>query len=331
MNDTKRTVVRAPRRGALAALLALLLLVPGCSRGVLYRTAPPLDFEDLEYGFPVRTADAGPMVSYIDVGSGPRTLVLIHGLASNAGFWRYNIPALSEYGRVIAVDLPGYGRSEKSVLYPYDMTFFAATVSRLLDDLEVESAVVVGHSMGGQIAMTLALTEPERVEALVLASPAGIERFDAGEGDWLRHALTITGIRTGSEESIRRNLAMNFYSWKDRWEWMVEERARLAKSDDFDYFADAVVKSVGGMLDQPTTDLLPGISVPTLIVYGQYDGLIPNPYLHPGFTSTVMEAGAAAIPGAQLVEIRKSGHLVQIEQPEAFDRAVLQFLAAVSR
>ena len=327
MNAIRTHVSASSRRLALrAAAPVLFLLLVGCSRGVLYRTAPALQFEDLDYGLPTQVALAEPAVSYIDVGSGPETLLLVHGLASNAGFWRYTIPALAEHYRVIAVDLPGYGRSQKDPAYPYSMTFFAETLSRLLDELRLESVVVVGHSMGGQIGLTLALARPDQVRALVLASPAGIERFDPGEGDWLGHALTITGIRAGSEESIRRNLSMNFYSWSPDWEWMVEERARLAKSNRFDFFADAVVKSVSGMLDEPTTDRLALVSVPTLIVYGQYDGLIPNPYLHPGFTSTVMEAGAAAIPGAKLVEVAGAGHLLQIEKPEAFNRAVREFL-----
>lgn len=300
--------------------LALLLLVSACS-GALYEDADPLAFDELDYGFPVRTTLDDPEVAYIDVGEGPETLLLVHGLASNAGFWRYNIPELAEHYRVVAVDLPGYGRSEKGA-YPYTMSFFADVLDRLIDRLDLGPVYYVGHSMGGQIGITLALQHPEQVEELILASPAGIEAFDPGEGTWLANALSTDAIMNTSEPAIRQNLANNFYEWDSRWEWMVEERARLAKAPDFDEFAYAVVRSVHGMIDEPTTPHLDEITAPTHIIYGRYDDLIPNPYLNPGRTSDVFEVGAEQIPDAELTEIDDAGHMLQIERPEAFNAAV---------
>ena len=274
----------------------------------------------------MKTALADPQVAYIDAGSGPQTLLLIHGLAANAGFWRYNIPELAEHYRVIAVDLPGYGRSQKDNDYPYDMSFFAGTMVKLMDELGLRQVVPVGHSMGGQIALTMALQHPDRVSKLVLLSPAGVEPFEPGEGAWLGNVLTMKGINEGSEESIRRNLASNFYNWSDRLEWMVEERARQAKSEDMQWFSHAVVQSVHGMLDEPTTALLPNVKQPAVIIFGRYDGLIPNPYLHPGRTRPVFENGAAAMPNAQLVEIDDAGHILQIEKPAEVNRAILGFV-----
>ena len=304
---------------------ALALTVAGCSSGYLYENALPMQFQDFDYTFPTKTALADPQVSYIDQGSGPRTLILVHGLASNAGFWRYNIAELSKTNRVIAVDLPGYGKSDKGD-YPYTMTFFAETVARLISHLGLKQVVYVGHSMGGQIGILLTLRHPEMVEKLVLVSPAGIERFDRGEGEWLRKALTVEGISSATEEMIRRNLAMNFYSWDDRWEWMVEERARMAKTSDMKEFSYAVVKSVGAMLDEPTTGKLKDISRPTLLIYGRYDGLIPNPYLHPGFPADVFNAGARLIPQCVLREVDDAGHMVQIEKPDQVNGEIALFL-----
>lgn len=305
--------------------LAPVLLLAACS-GTRYASAPPLAFDALDYGFPTRTVDVGPEVAYVDVGQGPRTLVLVHGLASNAGFWRYAIPLLAERYRVVALDLPGYGRSQKAP-YPYSMSFYAGTVARVIEALDLQHVVYVGHSMGGQIGLTLALQQPDLLDALVLAAPAGFETFRPGEADWLRGALTVQGIREASEESIRRNLSMNFYRWSDRWEWMVEERARLARHPDFDRFGYAVVHSVSGMLDEPTGNRLGEVRVPALVVYGRYDGLIPNPYLHGGTPRSVFAPGAEAL-GARLVEIDDAGHLLQIEQPDAFVEAVRAFLEA---
>ncbi|MFP4624582.1 MAG: alpha/beta fold hydrolase, partial [Gemmatimonadota bacterium] len=207
-----------------ALLLALTTVgVTACIGGYEYRDAEPLPFSEIDYGFPVEHAFDDPRVAYVDVGDGPETLILLHGLASNLGFWRYNIPGLAENYRVIALDLPGYGRSEKSGDYPYSLSFFAAAIERLIDHLDLDQVTLVGQSMGGQIAMVAALTYPRAVDQLVLVDPAGIETFDPGEADWLRNVYTIEGIRATPEDAIRANLALNFYEWDDRFEWMVEE------------------------------------------------------------------------------------------------------------
>lgn len=307
--------------------LAASLAASACVGGFRYRDAEPLAFDELDYGFPVEYALDDPRVAYVDVGEGPETLILVHGLASNAGFWRYNISALAEEYRVVAVDLPGYGRSEKDAEYPYTLSFQADLLRRLIEELDPDDVTVLGHSMGAQIAMVMALEHPGTVDRLVLVSPAGIESFEPGEGEWLRNVYTVEGIRLTNEEQIRRNLTLNFYSWDDDLEWMVEERARLARStDDFDQFAHAVRESVGAMLDEPTTPWLEEVQHPTLVVYGQFDGLIPNPYLHPGHPRDVFREADERIPNSTLVEIEDAGHLVMIERPEAFNEVVLEWL-----
>lgn len=309
-------------------LMTVAVVLSGCVGGFRYRDAEPLPFSQLDYGFPVDVALDDPQVAYVDVGEGPQTLILIHGLASNLGFWRYNIPALAEHFRVIALDLPGYGRSEKSGDYPYTLSFFASTIRDLIAELELGDVTLVGQSMGGQIAMVAALTHPDVIDRLVLVDPAGIETFEPGEARWLRNVYTIEGIRLTPEDAIRRNLSLNFYEWDDRLEWMVEERARLAKDDEFDEFAYAVRESVGAMLDEPTAPYLERIEQPTLIIYGEFDELIPNPYLHPGFARDVFGEAHERIPNSTLVEIDDAGHLVMMERPEAFNQAVMEWLRA---
>ena len=305
-------------------LFFALFILTGCS-GYLYWDKPALQFSDIDYGYSTKTALDNPKISYIDQGSGDKTIILVHGLASNAGFWRYNIPELSKKYRVIAVDLPGYGKSQKGE-YTYSMSFYADQIKKLIDELKLKNVVYVGHSMGGQIGIVLAIKYPTLLHKLILASPAGFEEFERGEGDWLRSVMTMKGVKSTTEEGIRRNLAMNFYSWDDKWEWMVEERVRMRKATDFDEFAYTVVRCVNGMLDEPTFDKLSMIKTPTLVVYGKYDGLIPNPYLNPGFTSDVFEKGIKDIKDAKLVEIDNAGHMIQIEKADEFNNAVLDFL-----
>jgi pimeloyl-ACP methyl ester carboxylesterase len=305
--------------------LFVLVLISGCSGGYLYWNEPALQFSDINYGYPTKAALNNPQIAYIDQGSGDKTILLVHGLASNAGFWRYNIPELSKKYRVIAVDLPGYGKSQKGD-YPYTMSFYAEQIKKFIDELKLKNVVYVGHSMGGQIGIVLAIKYPTLLNKLILASPAGFEEFERGEGNWLRSVLTIKFIKATTEEGIRRNLSNNFYNWDDKWEWMVEERVRMRLANDFDEFAYAVVKCVNGMLDEPTFNKLSKIKTPTLVVYGKYDGLIPNPYLNPGFTSDVFEKGIKDISRAKLVQIDNAGHMIQIEKPDEFNKTVLDFL-----
>ncbi|NUN68414.1 MAG: alpha/beta hydrolase [Bacteroidetes bacterium] len=302
--------------------LIILMLFAGCSGGYVYQQAPALEFSELEYGFASRSAVVnGIRVSYMDEGSGTQTLVLVHGLASNGGFWRYNIPELSKYYRVIAVDLPGYGKSAKGV-YPYTMSFYADVVSGLIKELGIGKVTYIGHSMGGQIGIHFSFRHLEQLERLILAAPAGLEPFSRGDGDWLKSVMTIDFVKKTPEDRIRANLALNFYNYSDAYEWMVEERTRMAKAADFEDFCYAVVRSVHGMLDEPTTKRLPQIRVPTHLIFGENDGLIPNPILHGGAAKDVAKIGTDAIPGVTLDLIPSAGHMLQIEQPEAFNALV---------
>jgi len=305
-------------------ILMTTFLLCGCS-GYLYTNMPPIEFSDFDYGFPTKKVLENPSISYLDEGTGKQTIVLVHGLASNAGFWRYNIPELAKRYRVIAVDLPGYGKSQKDY-YLYNMSFFADQIKRLVDELKIDKFIYVGHSMGGQIGINFAMRFPERLDKLILASPAGFEEFEQGEGDWLRSVMTVAGVKKTTEEGTRRNLSMNFYTWNDKWEWMVEERVRMAKAKEFDDFSYAVVRSVNGMLDEPTWDKLDKISTPTLVIYGKYDGLIPNPYLNPSATADVFEAGAKTMKNCTLHQIDNCGHMLQIEHPDEFNETVLNYL-----
>ena len=309
-----------------SGIIALLATLTACG-GFRYLDAEPLEFSDLNYGFESKFVELNDLrLSYIDEGTGDKTIILVHGLASNAGFWRYNIPQLSSQFRVIAIDLPGYGKSSKGD-FPYGMAWYAEVIRDFIQEMNLTNVVYVGHSMGGQIGMTLSLNHPEAISQLVLAAPAGIEAFSPGSGNWLRNVFTIQGIKNVPESGIRDNLALNFHRWNSRWEWMVEERTRMAKAEEMDEFAYTVIQCVGAMLDEPTTHRLADIQHETLLIYGRFDRLIPNMYLNPGSPDTVFEFGHEQIPNSTLVRIDNAGHMVQIEQALDFNQAILTWLA----
>ncbi|KAA3614651.1 MAG: alpha/beta hydrolase [Calditrichaeota bacterium] len=286
-----------------------------------------MEFSDLDYPYAVKTAELSGNISlgYVDEGAG-ETIIFLHGLGSYLPAWKKNIAALSTNFRTIAVDLPGYGKSSKGV-YPFTMEFYADVISEFLQKLNIEKATIAGHSMGGQIAMVMALKYPEQVNRLVLVAPAGLEPFSEGEKRWFREVMTVPLVKLTSVHQIRVNVVSNFYNMPADAEFMVTDRVALRGAKDFDKYCYTVVKSVEGMVDQPVFDLLEQIDQPTLIIFGENDNLIPNPYLHGGKTASVAAIGDEKIPTSNLLMIPECGHFAQFEKPDETNAAILNFMA----
>jgi pimeloyl-ACP methyl ester carboxylesterase len=328
--------------------LLLLALLASC--GPRYAARPPLPFERFPYvslrGEPwpektlvVETAAVqlglarAPRLTYVELNpDAPRSVLLIHGLGSYLKFWRHQIDELAGKGyRVVALDLPGYGKSEKPGTFPYTMEAFALVVSDVIAQLGLERPVVFGHSMGGHIAMTLALLQPDSVGGLVLTSPAGFEKFSPRERAWFEAVVRSELFIAATEEDIWNSVrAANFARWRDELEWLVEERVRVRRTPAFPAYAWANVLSVRGLTrTELTRQNLGAIAVPTIILYGSDDQLIPNPFMHGGRTRAIMEHGRA-IPGARLVELRGCGHTVQLDCPVEYNAAVAAFLGTTA-
>lgn len=309
----------------------LLLSTSGCATSRDWYHLPAAEFDEIDYVRPVRTAQVRNLeIAYIEAGEGnAETLVLIHGLGSNAKAWLRNMDAWGEDYHVIALDLPGYGRSTKGEL-PYSLSFYAQVIMEMLDGLGVDRAVLAGHSMGGQIAILAGLSHPERVDQLVLFAPAGVESFETGEGQWLRGAVTPEFVQDTTIRNIAVNLHANFHDTPEEAEFMITDRIRIRGASDFEEYCHAVSQNVGAMIDEPTTGRLDEIGQPVLVVFGENDGLIPNPYLHGGRTRDIGEIAAREIPDCELLMVPDCGHFVQFERPELVNDAVLEFLAGGS-
>jgi pimeloyl-ACP methyl ester carboxylesterase len=268
----------------------------------------------------------GMEIAYVDSGGDKPPLIFIHGLSSYMGFWEYQLDAFTETHRVLALDLPGYGSSSRPDA-PMTPPWYAETVVGWLDALGIEKTSVVGHSMGGQIAMTLTLEHPERVDKLVLAAPAGIERFKPGAARWMKDWWHEGRALQSGEVEVRTAFQTAVFNKHDEGvERLIEERVRLGKHEAFKGTSVAVSRSIAGMVDHPVADRLGEISVPTLLVFGTDDRMIPNPIFTGGRTKRIAEEGRDAIPGARLVLIPRAGHTVHHDAPDDFNRAVSSFL-----
>lgn len=267
----------------------------------------------------------GRDLAVVDRGEGA-PLVFVHGLGSNLSLWREALDAFDDTHRVVALDLPGFGLSDKEDV-PGTMSFYADAVASTMEALGIDEATVVGVSMGGQVALTLALEQPERLRDLVLVSPAGIETFAEQEAQTMKSMTTAEGIANTPDEQVRKNVAANFASWSDDYAWLIEQRDSLRQRDDFMDYAEANARSVAGMLDAPVRDRLGEIETRTLVLFGAGDKLIPNPFLHPNHT-TESVAGEArqALPNATVDLVDDAGHLLMLEQPAVFHENLRNWL-----
>jgi pimeloyl-ACP methyl ester carboxylesterase len=257
-------------------------------------------------------------LSTLSAGTG-RPVVLLHGLGGTKASFLPTVAALAAHGRrVIALDLPGFGDSDKPVGAPYDAPFFSKAVASLLDELGIERADVLGHSMGGRVALELALFAPERLGRAVFMTPSLPWLRERPWAAWLRFLRPELGLlqpapRPVVEEFVRRLIP--------------QARSRYAAAG-IDEFLRAYTTARGRAafygaarqiyLEEPERfwSRLEELELPSLFVWGSYDNLVPA-----AFERHVRRA----VPNAQHVLLR-CGHVPQIERPADLHAALTRFL-----
>lgn len=237
-----------------------------------------------------------------------RPLLMIHAAGSNAHSWHYQYDHLGRAQSPIALDLPGHGRSSGVEGLPsmQDYTDFCVC---FLDALKIDSAVVVGRSMGGAVAMDLAARYPKRVQALVLiATAAKLEIPQEMIDTW--HAVTM-----GRSGQPFNNLGYSPKTVASRPEVIREGWGEQIRTDPRVRWGDIVACSKVDLRAQ-----LARISQPTLIIAGADDDAT---------TPAMGEVIKDGIPGSRLEVIPDAGHNVTTEQPAAVNAAIDQFLAGL--
>ena len=265
----------------------------------------------------------GHDMAYRKEGSGP-ALLLLHGIAGSSRTWRDVIPLLVDRFTVITPDFMGHGLSEKPV-GDYSLGAFASGIRDLLEVLDIDRATVVGQSFGGGVAMQLAYQHPELCERLVLVDSGGLGR----EVNWILRFMTLPG----SEYVMPLIFPKFVRNWGDSLFRSINDRgihlgritemwsayASLAEADNRQAFARTIrsVIEPGGQTVSAMDRLYLASSMPTLIIWGDRDDIIP-----------VSHARTAhdAIPGSRLAIIEGVGHFPQIEAPDQFVAALVDFV-----
>lgn len=242
------------------------------------------------------------VIHYTETGQGP-VLILIHGLGGSSETWRSSLVFLAPAYRVIAIDLPGFGKSDKPKA-DYSVQYQAGVVKEFMEFLGPGKVSLAGNSLGGWIAALVALERPDKVSRLILIDSAGLREDPASS----------VNLNPSTKEE-ERNLLLAVFSNKslvseklvtDQWEYRKEIRPVVQA-------AQVSFKTKPPLLD----DRLKDIKLPTLIIWGKHDMIIPV---------EVAERFARGIKDSKLIVIENAGHLPQIEQPDAFARAVKGFV-----
>ena len=253
----------------------------------------------------------GTTVGYTDQGHGT-PLVFLHAFPLSKTMWQPQVDALQARYRIITLDLAGHGESD-ILLWNDSLDGYGQQVIHLLDHLEIPQAVFVGLSMGGYTLFSIYRHYSDRVKALVFADTRA--QADSAEGKAGRQKMTEVAFNEGAsaiaELMLPKLLAP---STQKHCPEIVEQIRQMILQTP----TGGIVVDLVAMAARPdSTDLLPTITCPTLILVGEEDQATPV---------TESQYMADRIPGSTLVRLPKAGHLSNFEQPEAFNQALGSFL-----
>lgn len=269
-------------------------------------------FADVPYPYQERWWEyRGCRICYIDEGSGPPVLFL-PALGRGLTHYELNYPSFVVRHRVIGVDLPGWGKSDKPDL-AYDLDYFMKFLSAFTAHLGLAAPALVGASGGGVLAAEYAVRAP--VSALVLVGVSGMRTLPA------RRMFDEKTLLKIDAEQWRRNVARNFAGPHPMVEVIVERALALAKTPEWPLYARALARAAKTLEGLDFERDLLKLAVPTLVVWGERDGVCPL-----GWGKKV----ASKIRGARLAVVRDAGHFVNMEAPEEFAREVLDFLGILT-
>jgi pimeloyl-ACP methyl ester carboxylesterase len=268
---------------------------------------------------------AGINTRYWQMGDNGSKIILLHGGNGSIEFWLYNIATLAQYHQVYAFDMVGSGKSDCPDA-SYSLVYQAEFLHGFMSALKIDTATLIGNSMGGGVALEFTRLYPDRVDRLVLVDTMGLGQ-EISLGIRLITLPAIVNMLRPGRWMIPRILRSNFhYSTPMLCEW-IEFR--------YPIFAilgrNRVILKLGqsnfnlaGVLPQVYQSILaslPNISQKTLIIWGEFDRIIPVKHAY---------IAAASLPNSQLEIFPNCGHHPYLEYPAKFDRLVLEFLESLN-
>lgn len=302
-----------------------------------------LNLENYQYPYEVHyitlnSQNQSLCMAYMDVlpeNPNGRSIMLLHGKNFNGSYWGRTAQRLASEGfRVLIPDQIGFGKSSKPVYYHYTFQQLALNTKAILDSLGIEKISVLGHSMGGMVAIRFVLMFPERTERLILSNPIGLEDWKLKVPyqpveRWYQNELKQ------DYESIRKYQQANYYDnqWKPEYDEWVNLLAGWTLNIDYPRIAWNAALTYDMIFTQPVCYEFEKISVPTLLIIGQRDlTALGKASVSEEVRKTLgnyPELGRLThrkIKNSQLVELDQVGHLPHIEAYGRFIEPVVKFL-----
>lgn len=256
---------------------------------------------------------------YYEIHGSGKQLILIAGLGYSHWQWHKMIPLLAEHFQVITFDNRGVGQSEKPA-GPYTAQMLAQDTIGLLDELNIEKAVIAGHSMGGFIAQAIALDFPQRVEKLILCSTnfGGPNHVPVTP----EAMKVLTDVSSDPLTRFKNGLAVSTApGWSEKNSEMIEEWVKWRVANPIEPAPYQAQLAIGlGLLPEAAAfeNKLSHINIPTLILFGAHDKVVP-----PANADLLSQK----IAGSTVLIFPDAGHFFPIEIPEAASRAITDFAA----
>lgn len=256
-------------------------------------------------------------------GNGP-PLVVLHGFTGSIETWDDLRSRIGSRCSIIAIDLPGHGKSTSPVSPErYDLNRLSDDLVKVMDAIEIESAIVLGYSMGGRAALRMALNQPGRIAGLILESTSpGIEN-EAEREERVRSDNELAEFieREGMEAFVNRWESLSLWETQRSLPLAARESLRLQRFAGNPVGLAASLRGAGAGADEPVTSRLKEIEVPSLLIAGELDGKY----------TLIMRAMHEAMSDSRVVIVKGAGHAVHLERPTEFAALAGDFVNEVNR
>ncbi|MCE3075963.1 alpha/beta fold hydrolase [Chryseobacterium gwangjuense] len=305
----------------------------------------PLDAELTNYQYPYevyfynfKSQKNDLKMAYMDVkpkAANGKTILLLHGKNFNGAYWGRTAKDLSDKGfRVIIPDQIGFGKSSKPQNYQFSFSQLADNTKAILDELKIDKAIVLGHSMGGMVATRFTLLYPEKVQKLILENPIGLEDYKTFAAYQTIDQAYQSELKNTAE--TYKNYQLKFYydnKWKEEYQSWLNLIAGWTLHPDYPKVAWDAALTSDMIYNQPVCYEFKNIKTPTLLIIGTRDrtaiGKDRTPKELQPKMGQYQELGKKTqqqIEGSKLVEIENVGHLPHIEVYNQFWAALYDFI-----
>nr|WP_315033689.1 alpha/beta hydrolase [uncultured Chryseobacterium sp.] len=324
-------------------VMTAMMFVTGV--GLMSAQIKPLDAVLSEYQYPFevqyihfKSQDNDLKMAYMDVKpqkSNGKTIMLLHGKNFNGAYWERTAKDLAAKGfRVVIPDQIGFGKSSKPHNYQFSFSQLAENTKAILDQLQIEKTIILGHSMGGMVATRFTLLYPERVQQLILENPIGLEDYKTFASYQTIDQAYQLELKNTAE--TYKNYQLKFYydnKWKEEYQPWLDLIAGWTLHKDYPQVAWDAALTTDMIYNQPVCYEFKNIKIPTLLIIGTRDRTAIGKDRAPKELQPKMgqyqELGKKTqqqIPGSKLVEIENVGHLPHIEVYPQFFKALYDFV-----